>query len=682
MSASTKSPPSNKWPLVLIALAVTVRVIYWLAYLETPLLEWVIADQGFYSRWAERIAGGELLGEGTFEKGPLYAYLLAVGYALGMNNAAVVAVQLLLGTLNCLLVYACGCQLFGRTTGIVAGMIAAVFGPLVFYECMIMKTFLSPLLTITALYAVLRYEEDDARLRWLLAAGAAIGLACLNRENHILLLPPAMMWVWMKGAAFRLSRFERFQHAAAVAVATGAMFLPSIVHNFVAAGEFVAVTTGGGEVFYMAHGPSATGYYQPPDFVAPMPDREHKDFRAEAKRRTGREMTRSESSRYWFGEGLQAIIDSPLRTVQLTLVKGAILLHDFESPDSGNYDVTRPFVKILYILPSFGWISGLGLLGMAVCLREWRRYLLPLGFVAAHATSVLIIYNFGRFRTGMIPVWILFAAYGLTWLVSAWRGGARGQAVTGAVAVGVITYFVLFVPPVGYAETVFESGGAEFRKRILQYQTQSEQRNRFLEMLAENPRDTEAMRGLAEVLEELQLREQAMEYYRRAIEIQPDFVEAYHGLGRMLAKLNDRNQAAGYFEQALEIQPDYAAAHRDLGTLFVRENRFAEAAEHLQKAVALSPQDAESHLWLGIAYMQSGPGKTEEAAAQFHTAIEIDSEFAFARYYLAKLLATRGQTDTAIKQLEKAVDSDTLFTDAYKLLIELRAAREPATDAE
>lgn len=679
---SIDQQPIDKWPLILIGLAVLVRAVYWWEYLQTPLLEWVLSDQGYYSRWAQRIAAGDFLGEGTFEKGPLYAYLLAVGYALGLNNAAVAAVQLMTGTLNSVLVYACGRRLFNQQTAIIAGILAAVFGPLVFYECMIMKTFLSPLLTMVALYTALRYEESDAGVRWLLASGAAIGLASLNRESHILLLPPVMLWAWLIGNKFSLSRSERCQHAIAVAVGFGLMLVPSMVRNYVVAGEFVAVTSGGGEVFYMAHGPFATGYYQPPDFVAPMPSREHEDFRHEAQRRTGRELSRAESSRYWSAEGMRAIRESPLRTAKLTLYKAAILLSDFECPDSGNYDVTRPFTPILYILPTFGWICGLGLLGMTVCLPQWQRYLLPLGLVAMHAASVLIIYNFGRFRVGMMPVWILFAAHGLVWMATTWRRGARGRFWGAAAGLVLVTYFSLFVRPVGYHDTLFEYGGRELSKRISTYLERTGRRDQLLSTHSANPEDTQTLVKLAEVSEELGQRDSAVEYYHSALKIDEKSAVAHHGLATVLAKMNDPQQAETHFRLALENEPDFAAAQRDLGTVLVRGGRFDEAVIHLRRAVELSPDDADAQMWLGIALMQLPSGSNEQAAAQFRKAIELDPKHAFARYYLAKLLAARGKYDEAIEQLEQAVDSDSLFTDAHRLLIELRAARESAGAAK
>jgi hypothetical protein len=193
------------------------------------------------------------------------------------------------------------------------------------------------------------------------------------------------------------------------------------------AGEWVVVTAGGGEAFYIAQGPQARGFYNPPDFVLAATGREHEDFRDEARRRTGQELSRSQSSRYWFSEGLREMAADPLRTLQLTLAKAAVLLNDYDVPDSHSLAAAREFVPALWVLPSFGWVGGLGLVGMALCLRSWRRYLLPLGFVAAHVLPILVFYNFGRFRIGLMPVWMLFAAYACVWIVRGLRGASSVQ---------------------------------------------------------------------------------------------------------------------------------------------------------------------------------------------------------------------------------------------------------------
>jgi 4-amino-4-deoxy-L-arabinose transferase-like glycosyltransferase len=407
-----------RWPWLIAGAALLVRLVYFFEYTLSPLAGFFGPDDLYYLAWARRIVEGDWLGDQVFEQGPLYAYLIAGLMALvGPRGEVLLAVQLASGVVVALLVYECGRRLFDQATGIAAGLLAAVYGPLVFYECMLMKSFLSPLLTMIALTAGLRYGESR-RGWWLAAAGMAVGLACLIQEFHILLLAPLGLWIWLADCSQRL----RACHTAVLIASILLCILPCAVRNRIVAGEWVLVTAGGGEAFYIAQGPQARGFYNPPDFVLAATGQEHEDFRIEARRRTGQELSRSESSRYWFREGLRAIADDPWRTIQLAAAKAAILLNDYDVPDSQSFTAARQFVPALIVLPTLGWIGGLGLVGIALCLPCWRRYMLPLGFVAAHALPILVFYNFGRFRIGLMPLWILFAAHGGVWIVRGLRG--------------------------------------------------------------------------------------------------------------------------------------------------------------------------------------------------------------------------------------------------------------------
>jgi hypothetical protein len=210
----------------------------------------------------------------------------------------------------------------------------------------------------------------------------------------------------------------------------------------------------------MAYAPESLGYYYCPKFVRPSPFLEHDDFRAEASRRMQRPLSAGESSRFWFREALSLAVRHPLRTMELVARKTAILFNDFEVPDSEDYSVSAEFVPLLRVLPSFGWLVGFGAIGIVLSLR-WsmtshatNRCWLPLGFVAAHALFVVVVYNFGRFRLGMMPVWMLFAAQGLSWLIMATRSVSqttRWQAACGWV-VALALSGVALIPPPGYVQ--------------------------------------------------------------------------------------------------------------------------------------------------------------------------------------------------------------------------------------
>ncbi|WP_166825692.1 ArnT family glycosyltransferase [Thalassoroseus pseudoceratinae] len=438
---------------LVIAVAVAVRVIYFLSFQKSALAGFVDLDHRYYLEWAQRIADGEWLGSEVFEQAPLYPYLVGSFFRVfGEQLDWLIAIQHVAGVLTAVLIYLSGCRLFSRPVAIGGGLLVAVFGPLVFYEGLVMKSFLSPLLTTLTLYAGLRFREHF-KTPWLIVAGLAIGLACVVRENHILLSLPIAWEVWLHRRESQ--RFIR--HGLILCASIAVCLIPSAVRNWSVAGEFVVVTAGGGEVFYMAHGPDAEPFYHAPDFVKPNPFTEHEDFRREAERRTRRELTRGESSRYWFRQGLSYAVQHPFREVALSIQKLNVLLHDFEVNDSGNYRVAARLIPVLRWLPTFGWISALGLLGMVVSLRDCRRYGLPLLIVAAHVLSVILTYNFGRFRLGLVPIWCLFSVSGVAWLYHFWRTKSSRNRMTATMVTLVVLLATLlfFQIPLGSSRLTY-----------------------------------------------------------------------------------------------------------------------------------------------------------------------------------------------------------------------------------
>ncbi len=413
--------PRHRVSLWIFLVALTTRALYLQQYMASPLRDHLGVDHAYYLGWAGRIAAGDWLGTAVFEQAPLYAYLLAGALLLvGDWIMLVPMAQLVIGAGACVLVYQCGRRLMDERVAAAAGFMAAIYGPLVFYECAFMKSFLSPTLSLVALYAGLRYGERR-QWPWLCLVGSAIGLACLVRENHILLLLPFVLWIWIGPTESRPEHRQRVAHMGILVLCIGLWLTPTTLRNGYVGGEFVVVTAAGGEAFYLGQGPWANGYYIAPPFVLSRPGVEHEDFRREAERRSGHEMSRKEVSQFWFQQGLQHLLENPYRAAQLILVKALILLNDFEVPDNADYRVTRQFIPLLGFLPTFGWVGALGMLGMAVSCKHWRRFQLPLGIMATHAVSILVLYNFGRFRLGMMPFWILFCAYGVNWLISRWQ---------------------------------------------------------------------------------------------------------------------------------------------------------------------------------------------------------------------------------------------------------------------
>ena len=120
------------------------------------------------------------------------------------------------------------------------------------------------------------------------------------RENAILLIGGVIVWFF-----FRMSARDAIKSGALFLVGFFLVISPVAMRNYVVSGEVVLITAGGGEVFYIGNNPEADGTYKAPPFLKTLhPFKEHEEFREEAMRLTGRELTRKESSDFWFSQGL------------------------------------------------------------------------------------------------------------------------------------------------------------------------------------------------------------------------------------------------------------------------------------------------------------------------------------------------------------------------------------------
>jgi len=104
----------------------------------------------------------------------------------------------------------------------------------------------------------------------------------------------------------------------------------------------------------------------------------------------------------------------------------------------------------------------------------------------------------------------------------------------------------------------------------------------------------------------------AKKYLEKSISIDRKFSIPYNNLGTLylsLIKRGDQNaskNAIEYFKKAIELDPYYGSAHYGLGLTSFQTSNFKEAILNLNKALELQPDLYESLYVLGKAYFQTG----------------------------------------------------------------------------
>ena len=84
---------------------------------------------------------------------------------------------------------------------------------------------------------------------------------------------------------------------------------------------------------------------------------------------------------------------------------------------------------------------------------------------------------------------------------------------------------------------------------------------------------------------------EAVEYYQRALAINPHSAHVLNNLGNALQDLEQRDEAIACYRQAIEVEPRYVNAHRNLGYMLKEGGKLQDGLAALEAAQQIEPND-------------------------------------------------------------------------------------------
>lgn len=120
----------------------------------------------------------------------------------------------------------------------------------------------------------------------------------------------------------------------------------------------------------------------------------------------------------------------------------------------------------------------------------------------------------------------------------------------------------------------------------------------FQKALAADSMNSKAAYYLARTYNALFEEDKAQEYFKKAIEIDPDYLEARANYGGMLLDVGAADESIRQLNTVLQRQPAHAQALTMLSQAYRSKELFPQAIDASRKAIQLAPKNAEPHLWL------------------------------------------------------------------------------------
>jgi len=200
------------------------------------------------------------------------------------------------------------------------------------------------------------------------------------------------------------------------------------------------------------------------------------------------------------------------------------------------------------------------------------------------------------------------------------------------------------------AEGYFQKGLAYFHDK--NYEMASVEFHRSIQTDSSNKLSFYYLGVISDVQGKL---EEAIKFYKEAINLDEDFSEAYNALGAVYSKQQRWGEAIKNYQKALENKL-YTTPHipyLNMGRVYMAQKEYSKAVESYRDAKRYVNQDFIIHE-LGIALFEAG--RIKEAIAEFQEGVGLAPQDANMRYSLALAFLKDGSKKAAVIEFKKAAE--------------------------
>ncbi|MBI4390046.1 MAG: tetratricopeptide repeat protein [Nitrospinae bacterium] len=588
------------WAVLFLALAT--RAVYFWEYRANPFFDYIYPDSDSinFDQGARQFASGDWLAP-SFNNSysPLYKYFLGLVYKVaGRNLPLAWAVQFLLGAVTVALIFLIARRLFNPPAAWSSAVLYNFYGPALMYEGLMLRESLGCFLGALSFHFLLGMKERRDRFH-LTLTGLAISLFIQCRPNVVLVFIAAVPFLMHN--AKKADILDGFRLAGIAALFS----IPLLIQTYLVHKKFV---------FFDASGTLTFVFGNRPDYPGAGFQNAHEIY--------GKSY--AEALRLFLSD----FVNRPLDMALLYVRKTYFFINAFEYPSNYYFDIFREFSGLLRNpLSDFSIMSALGLAGMVLGFREFRRLRILYAYAVGMSLSVIAFYYVSRLRIPAVPYFALFAGLALS---RVWLWARASDYRTAGMVLGVsLLLKVLLNSPVEVPP--------------------GEKSNHYGNL------------GMAYL--RLGETDKAKASIEKSLVIQPDNVYGHINLGTVYARTGKLNEAYLEFLAAVRINPGFWEAHFNLGLILERAGQFEKAGPELQTALALRPGDPGILFHLGK--VNGELGRHEQAAEYLRRSLAANPASAQAYFVLGMEYAAMQQHDASIGAFNQAVALDPEFPKAY-----------------
>ncbi len=537
--------------VAILALALLVRLVFLYQVSKSPTFFTPIIDSGHYNNLAKSLARGELIGPTFFWQPIFYPLFFLSRIYLITGNSILCAklIQSLLGSVLCVLVYELARRIFEHRTGIAAGVIAALYGPVMFFDSELVAAGWACIWSVVLILLFLKALENKRPFIYLVL-GICAGLSFITKPTFLLFIAAGVVWLTV---ALRRGGLMPWK----VIAARGAVLLsglllviaPVSIMAYHIKGNFNPLPRYGPINLYIGNNPGALD-------MNPRPGREWTKLFV-MPREYGYE--EQQAGRFFTRRVRDYIKEQPFGFAGGLVRKTVRFFSSREIPRTFDMYIARKYSSLFSILTwkfhNFGFPFALLLpLTFLGLIRHWSRIpTVIILFLIFYPLSIILIFNAARYRVPVIPVMAVPAAAGFWSIIDAIKAKRRLQATA---MLGLVIIIAVLSSIAGPFPAEKFNYAAE-----MHYWTGSA--NKY------HGNTEKAVFGLSE-----------------AVRLNPDYAVAHKLFGQVLYEQGKNREALEHLETALKLDPELKVVHYYLGAALLDLGKTAQAVEHLEEALS------------------------------------------------------------------------------------------------
>ncbi len=194
-----------------------------------------------------------------------------------------------------------------------------------------------------------------------------------------------------------------------------------------------------------------------------------------------------------------------------------------------------------------------------------------------------------------------------------------------------------------------------------------------------NPVLEDAAENIARSLIALNRINDAVCWYKSIVEGDTGNFRSHYAIGLLYFDIENYDEALASLKESIRLNPSFGEAYEALGKVYSKTGRHTDAAESYKKLMRLTPGDYIGYYNLGTSYYKAE--EKEKAVEAFKRAIELKPDSYKGYYNMAVALDELNRQEEAIEAFKKVIALKPDFVDAYNNLGIILSTRDRCHEA-